>query len=87
MATRNVTPVLRGIDKPSVVAAADAEARDNAERALTQARAIVDLLQGAAAHAAIEPPSNGESLACTLGVVLELLDTAHSGIWPEGVRP
>jgi hypothetical protein len=70
-----------------VVAAADAAAKDDAERAVTRARAIVDLLQGAAAHGAIEPPSNGESLACTLDAVRDLLDTAYDGIWPEGVRP
>jgi hypothetical protein len=78
MATRKVTPILRGIDRPSVVAAADAAARDDAERALSQARAIIDLLQGAAAHGAIEPPSNEESLAQTLGVVRDLLDTIRA---------
>jgi hypothetical protein len=38
----------------------------NAQKALDQARGIIDLPQGAAAHNAIEPPSNGESLAQAL---------------------
>jgi hypothetical protein len=49
---------------------------------LGRARAIVDLLQGAAAHGAIEPPVNDESLARALGVVLDLLDEVQSSIWP-----
>lgn len=49
---------------------------------LYRARAILDLLQGAAAHGAIEPPSNGESLAQALGVVIELIDEASNAICP-----
>jgi hypothetical protein len=45
---------------------------DGAEQAPCHARAIVDLLQGAAAHRDIVPPSNHESLAQTLGVVIDL---------------
>ncbi|HXO64048.1 MAG TPA: hypothetical protein VN882_05055 [Steroidobacteraceae bacterium] len=54
-----------------------------AEITLSQAIGIVDLLQGAAARGAIEPPSNEESLARTLAVVLELLDKTHGAIFPE----
>jgi len=55
-------------------------ARDltTAEEALGRARGIVDLLQGAAAHEAIEPPSNHDSLAQALGVVRDLLDDVKS---------
>lgn len=54
-----------------------------AEEALARARGIVDLLQGAAAHEAIEPPSNHDSLAQALGVVRDLLDEVESAIWPR----
>jgi hypothetical protein len=80
MSTDNVTPIGRG----------EAAAQDlgAAENALGRARAIVDLLQGAAAHEAIEPPANDESLALALGLVRDLLDEVESAIWPAAeVRP
>jgi hypothetical protein len=92
MAIHKATPfkVLRGVpvnpvtDRPSVVAEADAEARNKAERAFSQAQGIIDLLQVAAAHGAIaEEPGVDESLAQTLDVVRDLLDTAFQGIWPQ----
>jgi hypothetical protein len=75
MSTDNVTPFKSGSLKPPQDLTA-------AEECLARARGIVDLLQGAAAHEAIEPPSNNESLAQTLGVVRELLDGVASAIWP-----
>ncbi len=54
-----------------------------AEEALTAAHAIVDLLQGAAAHGAIEPPSNEESLAQVLGVARDLIEEAQQALWPQ----
>jgi hypothetical protein len=76
MSTNNVTPIKRG--------AGEASAQDlgAAETAFSRARAIVDLLQGAAAHEAIEPPANDESLAIALGLVRDLLDEVESAIWP-----
>ncbi len=53
-----------------------------AEVPFAQALAIIDILQGAAASDSIEPPSNGESLAGTLAVVRDLLETAQRAIWP-----
>jgi hypothetical protein len=71
----NVTPIGRGArETPHDLGAA--------EKALDRAHAIVDLLQGAAAHGAIEPPANDESLARALDVVLDLLDEVKSAIWP-----
>jgi hypothetical protein len=55
---------------------------DTAGEALARARGIVDLLQGAAAHGAIEPPSNEGSLADTLEVVLGLLDEVKGAVLP-----
>ena len=55
--------------------------------ALDQARAVVDLLQRAAAHRAIEPPSNEESLARTLHGVRALLDKVRGALWPERQEP
>jgi hypothetical protein len=59
-----------------------------AEEAVCRAHAIVDLLQGAAAYGAIEPPANDESLAHALGLVRDLLDEVTSAIWPtQEVQP
>jgi hypothetical protein len=55
---------------------------DVAEVALQQAIGIIDVLQGAAAHGSIEPPSNEESLARVLAVVLDLLEKVQVSIWP-----
>ncbi len=54
-----------------------------ADIALAQAHGIIDLLQGAACHGAIEPPANDESLARSLEVVLQLLEQVRSALWPR----
>lgn len=53
-----------------------------AEEALTAAHAIIDLTQAAAAHGAIEPPSNEETLAQVLGVARDLIEEAQQALWP-----
>jgi hypothetical protein len=58
--------------------------RERAEQQLSRAIALVDLLQGAACHGAIEPPANEESLARALAVVRDLLEDAHRTLFPEG---
>jgi hypothetical protein len=80
MSADNVTPIKSG--KPPTPPRPGRDL-DTAEVALGQAIGIVDLLQGAATFGAIEPPSNHESLARTLAIVLELLDKTHGAIFPE----
>lgn len=77
MSLDNVTPI--GGSK----ARGTAQDLDAANQALLKAKSLVDLLQGAAAHGAIEPPANDESLACALEMVFELLETVETGIWPQ----
>ena len=55
-----------------------------ADNALANAYATVDLLQGAAAHGAIEEPANNESLARVLSVVREQLEDVRVCLWPQG---
>jgi hypothetical protein len=80
MSADSVTPIKSG--KPPTPPRPGRDL-DTAEVALGQAIGIVDLLQGAAAFGAIEPPSNHGSLARTLAVVLELLEKTHGAIFPE----
>jgi len=80
MKTDNVTPIHGGAGLPSISRLREL---DTAQSALFQARAIVDVLQGAAAHGALEPPSNEESLARTLSVVLDLLDRVQENVFPS----
>jgi hypothetical protein len=54
-----------------------------ADESLANAEAIIDLLQGAAAHGAIEEPANNESLARALSVVRELLEDVRVCLWPR----
>ena len=54
-----------------------------ADNALANAYATVDLLQGAAAHGAIEEPANNESLARVLSVVREQLEDVRLCLWPQ----
>lgn len=81
MSGDNVTPIRSGSEPPAPPRSRrDLEA---AEVPLEQAIAIVDLLQGAACHAAIEPPANEESLARALAVVLDLLNTVRGVVFPR----
>jgi hypothetical protein len=75
----NVTPIGPRRNKQAF----NGDALDTADIALGQALGIVDLLQGAAAHGAIEPPSNEESLARTLAVVRDLLEKVRGALFPE----
>ena len=68
---------------PLAVQRLTADAVDAIDIALSRAIGIVDLLQGAAAHGAIEEPSNHESLARALATVLDLLEEAHGTMFPE----
>ena len=54
-----------------------------AAESLANAYATVDLLQGAAAHGAIEEPANNESLARVLSVVREQLEDVRVCLWPQ----
>jgi hypothetical protein len=76
MSTDNVTPICAG------KARNPDQDLDAAQQALKRAQALVDLLQGAAAHGAIEPPANEESLASALGIVFDLLEEVENNIWP-----
>jgi hypothetical protein len=80
MAADNVTPIPRDAQKAKEGRASDAfKSFETADEALRRARAIVDLLQSAAAFGAIEPPSNEAALADALDVVYNLLGTAAEG--------
>jgi hypothetical protein len=81
MSAGNVTPIKPGSEPPKP--SRPGRDLDTAEVALGQAIGILDLMQGAAAFGAIEPPSNHGSLARTLAVVLELLEKTHGAIFPE----
>lgn len=81
MSARKVTPF-----RPPPEAINVSERNEEAQQALIRALAILDILQGAAAFGAIEPPSNEESLAQTLDVVRDLIEEAQEALWPREVQ-